>query len=70
MEGWGDGWEGGTTGAEVIEGEAEQNKVNKLLISGGFLEKQTNKQTNKQKSPLRTREAGKHMPVGGGGGSN
>lgn len=70
MEGWGDGWEGGgTTGGEVIEGEAEQNKVNKLLISGEFLDKKT-KQTKKQKSPQGTREAGKHMPAGGGGGSN
>lgn len=45
---WMGGWGGGvTTGGEVIEGEAEQNKVNKLLISGEFLEKQTNKQTSR-----------------------
>lgn len=69
MEGWGDGWEGGTTEGEVIEGEAEQNKVNKLLISGEFPEKKS-KQTKKQKNPQRTREAGKHMPAGEGGGSN
>lgn len=43
-----DGRGGGTTGGEGIEGEAEQNKVNKLLISGEFLEKQTDHQTSRE----------------------
>lgn len=48
---------------ERDRGEADQNKVNKLLITREYLEKET-----RQKSPLRTHKAEKHMPAGGGGG--
>lgn len=50
----------------MIEGEAEQNKVNKLLISGEVLEKKPNKQRSrkahkehvKQESTCQRGEAG------------
>lgn len=42
-----DGRGGETTGGEVIEGEAEQNKVNKLLIGGECLENKSNQTSRK-----------------------